>query len=237
MRLLCSSLVLLAVAWTPLRAAMEYPHYQIIVDRLPFGRPPDKPAAPPPPPATPVETYAWGNDYRMTFITQTADNKAKVGLLNVKDQTTLSLESGETHPGTGIQLVSVNYDTKSASLTKGGQAQELKLQDPATAAPAAVAAGGRTPPSLSGRTSPTSASSSGRPSFARPPPPPAAPPAPAAPRLTGAELEKHLQDYQVEVIRRGLPPLPVQLTPENDAALVAEGKLPPQDAPPAEPEQ
>ena len=50
------------------------------------------------------------------------------------------------------------------------------------------------------------------------------------PIYTGAELEKHLQEYQMEVIRGGnLPPLPVQLTPENDAKLVAEGVLPPVD--------
>ena len=50
------------------------------------------------------------------------------------------------------------------------------------------------------------------------------------PIYTGEELEKHLQEYQMEVIRSGnLPPLPVQLTPENDAKLVAEGVLPPVD--------
>ena len=50
------------------------------------------------------------------------------------------------------------------------------------------------------------------------------------PIYTGAELEKHLQEYQMEVIRGGsLPPLPVQLSPENDAKLVAEGVLPPVD--------
>ena len=46
------------------------------------------------------------------------------------------------------------------------------------------------------------------------------------PIYTGEELEKHLQDYQMEVIRQGLPPLPVQLTPDRDAQLVSEGFLP-----------
>ena len=49
------------------------------------------------------------------------------------------------------------------------------------------------------------------------------------PIYTGEELERHLQDYQMEVIRQGLPPLPVQLTPDRDAQLVAEGLLPPLD--------
>lgn len=50
------------------------------------------------------------------------------------------------------------------------------------------------------------------------------------PIYTGEALEKHLQEYQMEILRDGgLPPLPVQLSPENDARLVAEGILPPVD--------
>ena len=33
----------------------------------------------------------------------------------------------------------------------------------------------------------------------------------------------------MDAIRKGMPPLPVQLTPEQDAELVAEGFLPPVD--------
>ena len=54
---------------------------------------------------------------------------------------------------------------------------------------------------------------------------------PAAPeRLTGESLQKHLQEYQMELIRTGQPPLPIALTPEMDAQLVKEGVLPPQTA-------
>ena len=35
----------------------------------------------------------------------------------------------------------------------------------------------------------------------------------------------------MEVIRQGLPPLPIPLTPEQDSQLVKEGVLPPQPAP------
>ena len=45
---------------------------------------------------------------------------------------------------------------------------------------------------------------------------------------TGEELEKHLNEYQMDVIRQGLPPLPIPLTPEMDQQLVNEGVLPPQ---------
>jgi len=51
------------------------------------------------------------------------------------------------------------------------------------------------------------------------------------PPMSGPELEKHMQDYQMDLIRSaGLsgPPLPMELTPEMDARLVIEGVLPPQ---------
>ncbi len=41
------------------------------------------------------------------------------------------------------------------------------------------------------------------------------------------EIRRNLQDYQMEVVRKGMPPLPVPLTPEMDDQLVAEGILPP----------
>lgn len=51
------------------------------------------------------------------------------------------------------------------------------------------------------------------------------------------EQKGHLEQYQMELIRKGqMPlPLPVKLTPEQDAKLVAEGVLPPQDGRPAAP--
>ena len=43
------------------------------------------------------------------------------------------------------------------------------------------------------------------------------------PAYSGKELEKHLRDYQMEMIRAELPSLPVQLTPENIDTLNREG--------------
>ena len=54
------------------------------------------------------------------------------------------------------------------------------------------------------------------------------PPPPLQPKYTGEALEKHLKEYQMQVIREGLPPLPIPLTPEMDNQLVSEGVLPPQ---------
>ncbi len=47
------------------------------------------------------------------------------------------------------------------------------------------------------------------------------------PVLSPEETEKRLQDYQMETIRQGLPPLPLPLTKEMDDQLVKEGRLPP----------
>ncbi len=42
-----------------------------------------------------------------------------------------------------------------------------------------------------------------------------------------AEIQAHLQNYQKELIRQGLPPLPIPLTAKTDAELVKEGTLAP----------
>ena len=52
--------------------------------------------------------------------------------------------------------------------------------------------------------------------------------------LREAEIQAHLQRYQMELIRQGLPPLPIRLTPENDDTLVREGVLPPLPEAPTE---
>ena len=47
------------------------------------------------------------------------------------------------------------------------------------------------------------------------------------PLITGEQLEKQLQQYQMDLIRQGKPPMPIPLTPEMDKKLVEEGVLPP----------
>lgn len=54
------------------------------------------------------------------------------------------------------------------------------------------------------------------------------------PHYTGAELQKHLEHHQMNLIRQGLPPTPViRPTKEMDAQLVKEGRLSPNDGGPA----
>ncbi len=60
-----------------------------------------------------------------------------------------------------------------------------------------------------------------------PKPPPAPKLSPEEQKIRREEIRRNLQDYQMEVIRKGMPPLPVPLTPEMDDQLVSEGILPP----------
>ena len=53
------------------------------------------------------------------------------------------------------------------------------------------------------------------------------PSAEVPPPLEGSELERQIQDYQMQAIREGREPLPIPLAPENDEQLVNEGVLPP----------
>ena len=72
--------------------------------------------------------------------------------------------------------------------------------------------------------------------FRRREPPPQ--PQPEPPKLSPEEEQRrreeiraNLQEYQMEVIRQGMPPLPIPLTQEMDDQLVAEGVLDPMEAP------
>ena len=58
----------------------------------------------------------------------------------------------------------------------------------------------------------------------------------AAGQVSGEDAEKMLQEYQMHLIRKGLAPLPLKLTPEMDDQLVKEGVLPATDAPQQEKE-
>jgi hypothetical protein len=49
------------------------------------------------------------------------------------------------------------------------------------------------------------------------------------PKLEGEDLKKYLQQYQMDLIRKGQPPLPMPLTKEMDDQLVNEGHLPAQE--------
>ncbi|MBU1694602.1 MAG: hypothetical protein KJ726_04950 [Verrucomicrobia bacterium] len=193
----------------------DFERYRVILDRKPFG------VAPPPtpivvPPLTAEQSFA--RTIRMSTIWERG-GIVRVGLIDSRNNRSFFLSVGEVEDG--IELVSADCKNEEAVLRKGGEMAVLKL-----------ASGEIQPLTQDQQQARLTAEQAQRLSYAerrkererqrqQPPPPP------PQPVYTGAELEKHLQEYQMEVIRQGLPPLPLPLTPAMDAQLVAEGVLPP----------
>lgn len=201
-------------------AMPSFDHYQIILDRKPFG---ETTVAPPPTNAAPVTATApFAMTLAMTSICEMEPGNVRVGLFDTKIKRSYLLSVG-AEPEDGIQLVSADVTKEEAVLRRGTEMSIMKLATPTNTVPTAMAPAG---------------GSAGRPSFdflrrqrenqpqTQPQTPPPAPPAPPEPKLKGEELEKHLRQYNLEAIRQGLPPLPIQLSAEEDKQLVTEGVLP-----------
>lgn len=207
-------------AWAATPAVRPFADYQVILDRQPFGTPPE--AAAEPERVIPVgESFAAS--LQLSGIYELEDGNLRVAITDKKDNSYFTLVLGG-EPERGIELLDVDYDQEKAVLQKDGQAVELSMSD---------AAGSEVIPSSEIQERKKQAEER-RLSYAerrrlrmlerqKPVEVP-------KPIYTGEALEKHLQEYQMEILRGGsLPPLPVQLSPENDAKLVEEGVLPPVD--------
>lgn len=191
-----------------LPATIPFDRYRIIIDRKPFGAPPPAPQAPA---WNPEQSFA--RDLRLSALLEVEGGGIKVGLVDKKTHKSFYLTEGESVDG--IELVSASFDEEEAVLRKGNEMAVIKLES------------GEIQP-LSPeeqrqrlrrhRTSYTERRRQREVQRNNPPP---------QPKYTGEELERHLREYQMECIRQGLPPLPIPLTPEMDAQLVAEGVLPP----------
>lgn len=192
--------------------AADFDRYQIILDRKPFGVPP-----PEPPPAAPSPSESFARHLRMSALLETDDGGVRIGLINMQNNKSFFLTVGQMEDD--IELVSASYDNEEAVLRKGSEMAVIKLQS-----------GEIQPLSPAEQQARLNAPQVRRMSYAErraarqqqrqeePPP---------EPKYKGEELERHLREYQMEVIRQGLPPLPIPLTPEMDAQLVSEGVLPP----------
>ncbi len=193
----------------------DFARYQVILDRKPFG------TAPPPEDMSnkPIPlSESFAKNLRMSALLEVEGGGVRIGLIDTQSGKNFFLGIGESEEG--IELISASYKDEEAVIRKGAEMAVLKLQ--------------------SGEFQPLNpAQQQARLNAPQPPPGTYAerraarmqqrqPEPPAEPVYKGAELEKHLRDYQMEVIRQGLPPLPIPLTPEMDKQLVDEGVLPPQ---------
>jgi hypothetical protein len=224
--------LVVSAAWAA-ESPPDFSRYQVILDRKPFG------TIPPPTIETPAITpeNSFAKSIRLSALLETDDGGIRVGLIDQTSNKNFFLGVGESEEG--IELVSASYKDEEAVLKKGAEMAVIKLQsgDIQPLSPAQQQARMNMGGSMGGMGMPQPPmDGSRRPSYAerrlarlqqRQPPQP-----PPEPKYTGVELEKHLQDYQMEVIRQGLPPLPIPLTPEMDQQLVNEGVLPPAEEPP-----
>jgi hypothetical protein len=231
----------LALAALSAGAANEpFERYESILQRRPFGQAVAAPATN----AVVTPENSFARTLRLTALIELDGGGAKAGIIDSASNASLYLAVGQAQDG--VELVSVDFAREEAVLRKGAETVTLKLAGGATPAPAgpggaAPAAGVPAPPGAPPLSAAMRMSYAERrrlraddrrvvtpsPAAPAPPAPVAAPATSAPPRLTGADLEKHLRDYQMEVIRQGLPPLPIPLTPDQDAQLVREGVLPP----------
>ena len=203
---------LLSANACPAPVTADFDPYQAIIDRAPFG---DLPTV-----ITESEEHRitvedtpppWTEHYRMSLLMLDDDEQQpRIGLINLQNSHSFTL--GINDPAIeGICLKSIDYTDQSAMVEKGGDLRQIQLQDRSihnvrpSKSPAPLPPSTRKKYTLRQQTR-------------------------TAPKLQGAALQKHLEQYQMQVIRQDLPPLPIPLTPEMDRQLVEEGFLPPINA-------
>lgn len=206
-----------ASAVAALPADVAFDRYQVILDRKPFG---ELPPADSLVNAVP-QAESFAKSLRLSTIIDVDDGATmKVGFVDTRTGKSYMLMPGDPAID-GIEVVSASWADEEAILKQGAEMALIKIASGEVQAITAAEQQRREQQAVQ----------QGRPSYEErrrmrqreqeqeePPP---------QPRYTGEALKKHLQEYQMEVIRQGLPPLPIPLTPEMDQQLIREGVLPP----------
>jgi hypothetical protein len=205
-------------------AGADFARYQVILDRMPFGvePTPESLAAAAAKAAAPQELFT--RNLKMCAVTRNLlTGDLQVGLTDALTKKNYFLKVGESEDG--ITVLQADYDGERALLKKDEQEVWLGMNDAVamTRAPVAVGARQVRVAKVAG-----TALKEGRVGSS----PKTLHPERLKPVLTGEALTKHLEQYQMDLIRAGGengPPLPMELTPEMDKQLVEEGVLPPME--------
>jgi len=199
--------------------------YQLIIDREPFGAEPLQGPSPADLAAQQrkmdVAVANAAKQLRLCFLMESESGEIRAGFENLKATAGVArsviLHEGETFQG--MKLLKIDLLASKATLEKDGVPVIFELAKPPTAAR----------PTSTRRPTPAPQKRHFGGGFRKRSPPP-----PEQPKLSKAEEKRlyeerkaQLQQYQMEVIRAGMPPLPIPLTKEMDDELVAEGVLPP----------
>ena len=196
----------------------SFDRYSVIIERKPFG------SLPAPEVKLPEQApeHSFAENLRLTMIITPDEGPQKIGFIDGRTNKSYTMAEGESQDG--IEMVSADFVNEQAILRQGSEMALIKFS---TGAGQAINPGQVPTPTAAPQPPPQRNDYAARRQMRRQQEQPQPPPEPIVPKYTGAELEKHLSDYQMEVIRQGLPPLPIPLTPEQDAQLVKEGVLPP----------
>ncbi len=224
----------IAVAFYGMQSfSADFSRYEVILQKKPFGDLAQKAANAVavaaikpnmPPPESPFKNL------RLCAITDTVMG-IRVGIVDIgiNPAKSYSLKVGESEDG--LTLLDADFEKEEVMMQKGEDKEWINMNGPtsgggsggmmASGAPSSIP--GASPGAIVATTPESFADRLKSRREARIKAPPMEPP-----KMSDQELEKHLKEYQMQVIRDGDPPLPIELTPEMDAQLVKEGVLPPQ---------
>jgi hypothetical protein len=220
-------LLLLACGAALAESVTDFGRFQVILDRKPFGSRAESASVP-------IAAGPQAGSLRISAIVEGADG-VRVGLIDLQGNGSLFLRVGETE--NGVYVVSADPVKEEAVVRRGAESITLRLeggasrtQEPAAApTPARIAVAAASADRevlLKQRRELALARIQARREAAMKAQGDAG--SNLIQKITGPELERKLQEYQMEVIRRGDPPLPIPLTREMDDQLVTEGVLQPQ---------
>jgi len=196
----------------------DFSRYQGIIDRKPFGVPPQDAASMSN--ATISADVSFIKTLKMVAIKLSRDGRIRVGFVDSANKNKgYYLRIGEHEDG--IEVVDADFHLESALLRKDGQTGWIYLGK-SKFQPDVANVAARTPSMDEIRQKQELYAQ-----IMRRKKEVTRQRVVEAPKLSGNALEKHLNDYQLDLIRTGEPPLPIPLTQEMDDQLVAEGVLPP----------
>lgn len=230
-------LLLILTAGALSAGAVEYnrERYDVIVDRSPFGEDPAIALAEKQEAAMSAKEAAEAaklaqqmeKKIRLCYLLETDSGELRAAFENkgakAGDPRSFMLRLNESIPGMAMKLTAIDLANSSATLSMNGKPVTFELTKAATPAPApkTAAANAQQQRKFGG-------------GFRRAQPEPKEPEPQLSPEelaVKRAEITERLRHAQMDIIRKGQPPLPIPLTQDMDDQLVAEGLLPPAGAP------
>lgn len=223
-KMICAGMVFFALAAAELSFASDgMEQYMSIIDRRPFGtsdKPPPRPQPrekrqPPPKPAPELSKY-----WRLSTITVIPNMGIRVGLRNKRTKDSYFLGVGDS--AGEITVLDADYDQEKVLIQEGTAKEWIVMEGVGIRSGSTMQKDQKSPDRVTTREDYSKRVAARRKALSRhrkvqPP------------KIQGEELKEHLHKLNMKYIREGKPPLPIELTPEEDAQLVKEGVLPEQE--------